>query len=91
VKDAMVHGCNTFWSSHGCDLPVNHKGPCECRHADDEQESGDISKLIKLAPLADNVFINYDKDEYDGNHFGVVFYDDDGLTGEGYFTIWFAI
>lgn len=22
--------CDTFWGSHGCDLPPGHEGPCMC-------------------------------------------------------------
>jgi hypothetical protein len=83
--------CNTFWGSHGCDLPDGHKEPCECQHEGDEQEPGDIVKLIKLAPLYNNAFVTYDKSEYDGKHFGVTFYDEDNLTGEGYLTVWFSV
>lgn len=26
--------CNTFWGSHGCDLPYGHDGPCICGSRD---------------------------------------------------------
>ena len=32
--------CDTYWGTHGCDLPRGHDGPCDCGCCTCEEEGG---------------------------------------------------